>query len=555
MVGYSENSKAYRLYNPVSRKIIISRDVIFSEDESWNWNDDVDEAKSPFHVNIDENEVAQELEQAEIQAVESSSSSTSSSTSNDEISPRRMRSIQEIYNTTNRINDDHFANFALFAGVDPEYGVDYEEIFAPVTRIETIRLILSLAAQNGWKVYQIDVKSAFLNGHLKEEIFVAQPLGYVQRGEEEKVYKLKKALYGLKQAPRAWYSRIDSFFLKTGFQRCPYEHALYVKEDKYGKFLIVSLYVDDLLFTGNDKFLCDDFKNSMKKEFEMSDMGLIHYFLRIEVNQNEGEIVISQQKYAHDLLKKFRMENASPCNTPMDANLKLCKDDIGEAGDPSLYRSLVGSLMYLTATRPDILFAVSMLSRFMTNPKRSHWEAGKRVLRYILGTINFGIYYKKVSESVLFGFCDSDWGGNVDDHKSTSGYVFSMGSGVFSWTSKKQSVVALSTTEAEYISLAAAGCQALWLRWMLKELKCTEKCETVLFCDNGSAIALSKNPVFHGRSKHIRIKCHFIRDLVKDGEVIVKYCKTQDQVADIFTKALKFDLFVKFRGKLGVAQV
>ena len=303
----------------MSRKIIISRDVIFSEDESWNWNDDVDEAKSPFHVNIDENEVAQELEQAEIQAMESSSSSTSSSTSNDEISPRRMRSIQEIYNTTNRINDDHFANFALFAGVDPvtfdeaiqdekwkiamdqeidairrnetwelmelptnkqalgvkwvyrtklksdgnvekykarlvvkgykqEYGVDYEEIFAPVTRIETIRLILSLAAQNGWKVYQMDVKSAFLNGHLKEEIFVAQPLGYVQRGEEEKVYKLKKALYGLKQAPRAWYSRIDSFFLKTGFRRCPYEHALYVKEDKYGKFLIVSLYVDDLLF-------------------------------------------------------------------------------------------------------------------------------------------------------------------------------------------------------------------------------------------------------------------------------------------------------------------
>ncbi|KAA0065976.1 hypothetical protein IC582_024267 [Cucumis melo] len=256
-----------------------------------------------------------------------------------------MRSIQEIYKTTNRINDDHFANFALFAGVDlvtfdeaiqdekwkiamdqeidalrrnetwelmelptnkqvlgvkwmyrtklksdgnvakykarlvvkgykQNYGVDYEEIFAPMTRIETIRLILSLAAQNGWKVYQMDVKSAFLNGHLKEEIFVAQPLGYVQRGEEEKVYKLKKALYRLKQAPRAWYSRTDSFFLKTGFLRCPYEHALYIKEDKYGTFLIVSLYVDDLLFIGNDKFLCDNFKNSMKKEFEMSDMGL-----------------------------------------------------------------------------------------------------------------------------------------------------------------------------------------------------------------------------------------------------------------------------------------
>ncbi|KAL4017383.1 hypothetical protein IC575_020935 [Cucumis melo] len=443
-----------------------------------------------------------------------------SSTSDDEISPRRMRSIQEIYNTTNRINEDHFANFALFAGVDPvtfdeaiqdekwkiamdreidairrnetwelmelptnkqalgvkwvyrtklksdgnvekykarlvvkgykqEYGLDYEEIFAHVIRIETIRLILSLVAQNGWKVYRMDVKSAFLNGHLKEEIFVAQPFGLCAKGRRRKSVQVEKR-----------------------FRRCPYEHALYVKEDKYDKFLIVSLYIDDLLFTGNDKFLCDDFKNSMRKEFEMSDMGLIHYFLGIEVNQNEGEIVISQQKYAHDLLKKIRMENTSSCNTPMDANLKLCKDDIGEAVDPSLYRSLIGSLMYVTATRPNILFAVSMLSRFMTNPKRSHWEAGKRVLRYIIGTINFGIYYKKVSESVLFGFCDSDKGGNVDDHKSTSGYVFSMGSGVFSWTSKKQSVVALSTTEAEYISLPAAGCQALWLWWMLKELKC-----------------------------------------------------------------------------------
>ncbi|KAL0549594.1 hypothetical protein IC582_014080 [Cucumis melo] len=211
--------------------------------------------------------------------------------------------------------------------------------------------------------------------------------------------------------------------------------------------------------------------------------------------------------------------------------------------------------MYLTATRPDILFDVSMLSRFMTNPKRSHWEVGKRVLRYILGTINFGIYYKKVSESVLFDFCDSDRGGNVDDHKSTSSYVFSMGSCVFSWTSKKQSIFSLSTTETEYISLAITRCQALCLRWMLKELECTQRSETVLFCDNGSAITLSKNPVFHGRSKHIIIKYHFIRDLVKDGEMIVKYCKTQDQVADIFTKVLKFDLFVKFRGKLGFAQV
>ncbi|KAL0540913.1 hypothetical protein IC582_020938 [Cucumis melo] len=241
-------------------------------------------------------------------------------------------------------------------------------------------------------------KICFFEWTLEGRDICCTTFGLCENGRRRKIVQVEKSLVWIEASSTAWYSRIDSFFLKTGFRRCPYEHALYVKEDKYGKFLIVSLYVDDLLFTKNDKFLCDDFKNSMKKEFEMSDMGLIHYFLEIEVNKNEGEIVISQQKYAHDLLKKFRMENASPCNTPMDANLKLCKDDIGEVVNPSLYRSLVGSLMYLTATRPDILFAISMLSRFMTNPKRSHWEAGKRVLCYILGTINFEIYCKKVSE-------------------------------------------------------------------------------------------------------------------------------------------------------------
>ncbi|KAK0608154.1 hypothetical protein LWI29_026328 [Acer saccharum] len=254
----------------------------------------------------------------------------------------------------------------------------------------------------------------------------------------------------------------------------------------------------------------------MMNEFEMTDMGLLHYFLGIEVKQTNEGIVISQQKYAKDLLKKFKMDKAVPCSTLMEVNLKLRIGDESEEVDATLYRSLVGNLMYLTATRPDLMFSVSMLSRFMTSPKKSHWEAGKRILRYVVGTINHG---------------------------------------AVSWSSKKQPVVALSTTEAEYIALCAAGCQTLWLRWMLKELKCFQEEGTVLYCDNNSAIALSKNPVFHGRSKHIRIKYHYIRDLVKDGEVVVKHCKTQHQIADIFTKALKTETFVKLKEKLGVTQV
>ncbi|KAK0587736.1 hypothetical protein LWI29_027914 [Acer saccharum] len=401
----------------------------------------------------------------------------------------------------------------------------------------------------------MDVKSAFLNGYLEEEVYVEQPPGYVNNREEHKVYRLRKALYGLKQAPRAWYSRIDSFFLKNGFKRCPYEHTLYTKEAENGNFLIACLYVDDLIFTGNSVIMGNDFKRSMMNEFEMTDMGLLHYFLGIEVKQTNEGIVISQQKYAKDLLKKFKMDKAVPCSTPMEANLKLRIDDESEEVDATLYRSLVGSLMYLTATRPDLMFSISMLSRFMTSPKKSHWEAGKRILRYVVGTIDHGIHYKKFQESILIGYSDSDWGGDADNHKSTSGYVFNVGSGAVSWSSKKQPVVALSTTEAEFIALCVAGCQTLWLRWMLKELKCSQEEGTVLYCDNNSAIALSKNPVFHGRSKHIRIKYHYIRDLVKDGEVVVKHCKTQHQIADIFTKALKTETFVKLKEKLGVTQV
>ncbi|KAL5748152.1 hypothetical protein ACOSQ2_025449 [Xanthoceras sorbifolium] len=293
----------------------------------------------------------------------------------------------------------------------------------------------------------------------------------------------------------------------------------------------------------------------MKEEFEMTNLGLLHYFLGIEVKQTEEGIIISQQKYAKDLLKKFRMDSVVPCTTPMETNLKLRKDDESEEVDASHYRSLVGSLMYLTATRPNLMFAVSMLSRFMTLPKKSHWEAGKRILRYVVGTVGHGIHYKRKQEPILIGYSDSDWRGDANDHKSTSGYVFNIGSGAVSWSSKKQSVVALSSTEAEYIALSAAGCQALWLRWMLQEMKCFQEKETMLYCDNNSAIALSKNPVFHGRSKHIRIKYHYIRDLIKNGEIMVKHCKTQHQLADIFMKALKAEIFFNMKEKLGVTQV
>src|ERR1700733_10096268 len=420
--------------------------------------------------------------------------------------------------------------------------------------METVRAVLSIAAQNKWKIYQMDVKSAFLNGVLKEEVYVEQPLGYEKKGEEHKVCKLKKALYGLKQAPRAWYSRIDSYLLDNEFDKCEGEPTVYIKE-KDGKILIVVLHVDDVIFTGNDDQLIKNFKSVMKEEFEMTDMGFLRYFLGIEVDQNEKGIFISQARYANEVLGRFNMQECKAAITPTVMGLKLSKEDSSKDFDPSLYKSIVGSLMYLTATRPDIMYAVSLISRFMERPKEAHWQAAKRILRYVKGTKRFGILYNVSEHSDLVGYTDSDWAGSVDDRKSTSGYVFHMGSGAISWASKKQSIVALSTAEAEYVAATAAACQSVWMRRMLRSLGQEQAKATVIFCDNSSAIALSKNSVFHKRTKHIDTKFHYIRELVNNGEIVLQHCRTEDQLADILTKPLPKKGFDHFRKCLGMQQL
>eukprot|EP00253_Pinus_taeda_P029438 PITA_29438 len=354
----------------------------------------------------------------------------------------------------------------------------------------------------------MDVKSAFLNGVLMEEVYIEQPLGYEKKGQEHKVCRLNKALYGLKQATRAWYSRIDSYILENGFDKCEGEPTVYIKE-KYGKILIFVLYVDDVIFTDNDDYLIENFKSVMKEEFEMTDMGLLRYFLGIEVEQNENGIFISQAKYVNEVLERFNMQDNKAAITPTVMGLKLSKDDISKDFDPSLYKSIVGSLMYLTATRPDIMHAVSLISRFIERPKEAHWQAAKIILRYV-----------------------------KDDRKSTSGYVFHMGSGAISWAYKKHPIVALSTAETEYVAATVAACQAVWIRRMLRSLGQEQAKGTVIFCENNSAIALSKNFAFHKRTKRIDTKFHYIRELVRNGGIVLKHCRTQEQVADILTKPL-----------------
>ena len=281
-----------------------------------------------------------------------------------------------------------------------------------------------------------------------------------------------------------------------------------------------------MIFTGNDDYLIENFKSVMKEEFEMTDMGLLRYFLGIEVDQNENGIFISQARYVNEVLGRFNMQECKAAITPTVMGLKLSKEDSSKDFDPSLYKSIVGSLMYLTATRPDIMFAVSLISRFMERPKEAHWKAAKRILRYVKGTKRFGILYTFSESSDLVGYTDSDWDGSVDDQKSTSGYLFHMGSGAISWASKKQPIVAFSTAEAEYVVATAAACQAVWMRRLLISLCQEQATTTVIFCDNSSAIALSKNSVFHKRTKHIDTRFHYIRELLSNGEISLQHCRT-----------------------------
>eukprot|EP00253_Pinus_taeda_P034807 PITA_34807 len=387
--------------------------------------------------------------------------------------------------------------------------------------METVRAVLSIAAQKKWKIYQIDVKSAFLNGVLKEEVYIEQPLGYEKKGQEHKVCRLNKSLYGLKQAPRAWYSRIDSYLLESEFDKCEGEPTVYIKE-KDGKILIVVLYVDDVIFTG------------------------------IEVDQNENGIFISQAKYVNEVLGRFNMQECKAAITPTVMGLKLSKEDSSKDFDPSLYKSIVGSLMYLTATRTDIMFAVSLISRFMESPKEAQRQATKRILRYVKGTKRFGILYTSSESSDLIGYIDSDWVGSVDDRKRTSGYLFHMGSRAISWASKKQPIVALSTIEAEYVVATAAACQAVWMRRMLRSLGQEHAKATMIFCDISSAIALSKNSVFHKQTKHIDTRFNYIRELVNNGEINLPHCSTEEQVAAILTKPLDQKSFEFLRKRLGM---
>ncbi|GJT86829.1 putative ribonuclease H-like domain-containing protein [Tanacetum coccineum] len=440
-------------------------------------------------------------------------------------------------------------------GYRQEEGIDYDEVFAPVARIEAIRIFLAFASYMGFIVYQMDVKSAFLYGTIDEEVYVSQPPGFVDPKFPKKVYKVEKALYGLHQAPRAWYATLSTFLLKSGYRRGTIDKTLFIKKDK-NDIMLVQVYVDDIIFGSTKRSWCDEFKALMKSRFQMSSMGELTFFLGLQVKQKEDGIFISQDKYVAEILKKFDFASVKTASTPIETQKPLTKDEEAADVDVHLYRSMIGSLMYLTASRPDIMFAVCACSRFQVTPKTSHLHAVKRIFRYLKGKPKLGLWYPRVSSFDLEAYSDSDYAGANLDRKSTTGGCQFLGRRLISWQCKKQTIMATSTTEAEYVAAANCCGQVLWIQNQMLDYGFNFM-NTKIYIDNESTICIVKNPVFHSKTKHIEIRNHFIRDAYEKKLIQVLKIHTDDNVADLLTKAFDVNTgnpkFITARPKLSTA--
>jgi Reverse transcriptase (RNA-dependent DNA polymerase) len=437
-------------------------------------------------------------------------------------------------------------------GFKQQEGIDYGEVFAPVSKYTTVRTLIALAAAEDLELHQVDIKTAFLHGELEETIYMQQPPGY-EEGGPGIACKLNKSLYGLKQAPRAWYTKLQQELENMGFVPSPADPSLFTLTGKaFNIYLLV--YVDDILIAGSDKTTVDNVKQELLNKFEGRDLGEINSFLGINITRDRQNrtIKIDQSGMIDSIIQQFGLEDAKTKTIPLSPSVKLSKNE-GEPLDKDKfpYGTLVGKLMFLTvATRPDIAYSVGTLARFISDPNTTHWQAAKGVVRYLAYTKDKGITFRG-SSMTLTGYCDADYAGDVDTRKSTTGYVFIVNGGAISWNSKRQPTVAASTTEAEYMAAASATKEGLWLRKLFTSLG-IPLTATDINCDNQSTIKLLKNPIFSVRTKHIDVAHHFARERVQRKEVMFNYIPTAEMAADIMTKVLPLSKHEVCCGMIGM---
>jgi hypothetical protein len=423
-------------------------------------------------------------------------------------------------------------------GFSQKQNIDYFDTFAPVTRISSIRVLIALASIYKLVIHQMDVKTAFLNGDLEEEIYMSQPEGCVVSGQENKVCKLLKSLYGLKQAPKQWHEKFNQVLISDGFSSIEVDKCVYTKCVN-NECVIISLYVDDMLIFGTCIDIVIRTKSFLASKFDMKDMGEASVILGVKIIRKDDSIILSQEHYVEKLLRKFGHYDSKSVSTPYDSNSHLKKNK-GDPVDQTQYAQIIGSLLHLmNFSRPDIAYAVGRLSRYTHNPNQDHWEALARVMKYLRGTMNYGIEYSGFP-AVLEGYSDANWISDSDETKSTSGYVFTLGGGAVMWRSSKQSIIARSTLESEFIALELAGSEAEWLRNLLANIPLGIKPtpSVSMHCDCKSAIAVAKNKSFNGKNRHIQLRHNVVKQLLKDGTIPIDYVRSEVNLADPLTKPL-----------------
>lgn len=436
-------------------------------------------------------------------------------------------------------------------------GIDFQETFSPVARYEAIRFLLAHAALENWEIEAMDIKTAFLYGELDEEIYMEQPEGFVEKGKEHMVCKLQKAIYGLKQASRTWNQKLHQTLIGIGFARTRSDAGVYVYEQKKGHMILI-VYVDDLLPMGPSKSEIDRVKKVLADKFQMRDLGPADTFLgmRITRDRSKRQLELDQQNYIEQVLTRFQMHNAKPQKTPLPEGLHLEKAEDGYKANATLlhqYQTIIGSLIYcMIGSRPDIAFAVTRLSQYMSNPTPTHVEHAKHVLRYLRATSDYRIRFQGSGQSGLIGYSDADWGENRDNRRSTTGYTFLMADAAVTWVSRMQRTVARSSTEAEYMALSDACSEIAWLTSLQREIGFPQEGPVPMVSDNQGGIFLAINPAHDRRLKHVDIRYHFIREFVEDNRVEIVYISTDDMIADILTKPLGAKKHEKFRKALGL---
>lgn len=611
LVGYIENCKGYRVYAPSLRDVVLSRDVLFKPERLVPNNINVDTPQKGDE--IEENVVAindlAETNPEVVNNIEESLQISNDNSNGIQLRDRRtikrtnfygcpisfhaeklpsdyneaincsekvfwMDAMKEEMNAlrenetwllvdkpenrkvinnrwvyTKKSNPDSTERFRarlVIKGCSQIPGVDYKETFSPVARYDTVRFLLSIAANNSLCLGQFDIKTAFLYGNLDDDIYMKQPEGF--HDGTAKVCKLLKSLYGLKQAPRCWTEHFSEFIKKFGFSKSSADSCFYIYEKNNEKMFLV-IYVDDGLIAASHEQLIDKFFAELRKNFKITCTKEVGNFLGIEICRlKDGSIFINQGKYIENIVERFNLSDANYASTPIEVGWDA-NDFIKDNCSNIPYREAVGSLMFVQlVSRPDISFAVNIASRVLDKPTKAHWLLVKRIIRFLKGTADLGLFYKKNDNFATYS--DADFGGDKETRKSTSGMVCMFANAPIVWQSKRQQCVSLSTTEAEYVSAASAAKEIVWIQKLFRDCKIDVNC--MLYVDNMSALKLVKNPEFHQRSKHIDIKYHFVRDLYERGEINVKYVKSEDQIADIFTKAIAKPRYIYLSKKLGL---